>query len=376
VVARHRDELNVYALTAHTNVERLIEQAAAFQPNYVVLTGQNAEQDVASQIKSVAPASELLIGADYLDKIVAEPSVDVVMSAIVGAAGLSSTMAAARAGKVILLANKESLVVAGELLMEAVNINNATLLPIDSEHNAIFQCLPADYADKGFTKSGIAKVLLTGSGGPFRTMPIEELAAVTPQQACNHPNWSMGRKISVDSATMMNKGLEFIEACHLFNLTADQLDVVIHPQSIVHSMVSYIDGSVIAQLGQPDMRTPIAYGLAWPNRIESGVEPLDFTQLSDLTFSAPDFKRYPCLSLAIDAFAAGGSSAAHLNAANEVAVAAFLSGAIKFTDIAIINNETLDSLDAQAAESIEQLVEQDQIARATASTIVQRRSAH
>ncbi|MCO7226498.1 1-deoxy-D-xylulose-5-phosphate reductoisomerase [Pleionea sp. CnH1-48] len=366
VIKRHPDDFQVYALTAHSNISLLLQQAEEFKPAYVVVSGDHDSSEVEAKLAQVSSDTRLLSGLEGLVEVAKASEVDVVMAAIVGAAGLLPTLAAAESGKKVLLANKESLVVAGKLMMQAVRDSGATLLPIDSEHNAIFQCLPESYAEQGFSASGIQKILLTGSGGPFRTTPIEELDSMTPEQACAHPNWSMGRKISVDSATMMNKGLEVIEACHLFDIDTDQIEVVLHPQSIIHSMVSYADGSVLAQMGQPDMRTPIAHALSWPQRIESGVEPLDFLAVSQLSFSAPDFARYPCLKLAFDAYRQGGAMPTVLNAANEVAVAAFLDEEISFMQIAVINERTMVAMEGADADSINGLIEIDQKARSLA----------
>jgi 1-deoxy-D-xylulose-5-phosphate reductoisomerase len=316
----------------------------------------------------------VLAGSDALCEVAAAPEVDVVMAAIVGAAGLLPTLAAVKAGKRVLLANKEALVMSGELFIDAVHHSGAELLPVDSEHNAIFQCLPTGLQrapGRGdLAAAGIGKILLTGSGGPFRYTPVEDLAAVTPAQAVNHPNWSMGPKISVDSATMMNKGLEYIEACWLFNAAPAQIDVLIHPQSVIHSMVQYSDGSVLAQLGQPDMMTPIAHSLAWPERIESGVAPLDFTRLGELSFMAPDMARYPCLQLAMDACAAGQGATTALNAANEVAVAAFLEGRLGFMAIAGINRNVMDRLGATRAQALEDILALDAEARRLAGQLI------
>ncbi|MFV0276596.1 MAG: 1-deoxy-D-xylulose-5-phosphate reductoisomerase [Parahaliea sp.] len=368
VIARHPDRYRVWALAANTSVEQMLAQCLVHRPQYAVM----ACADAAERLRTVLPAelgTRVLQGEEGLCQVATEPAVDTVMAAVVGAAGLPSTLAAARAGKRVLLANKESLVMAGHLLMEAVREAGALLLPIDSEHNAIFQCLPVDAAGRP-GKTGVSKVLLTASGGPFRTWRREDMAAATPDQACAHPNWNMGRKISVESATLMNKGLEFIEACWLFDLPPSRVEVVVHPQSIVHSMVQYDDGSVLAQLGNPDMRTPIAYGLAWPWRIDAGVAPLDLVALSRLDFEAPDEQRFPCLRLAREAVATGGTAMAICNAANEVAVAAFLDGRIGFGDIPAIIEDTLgrcpvveptslavvESADAQARDMAAMLV--------------------
>lgn len=333
VIARHPDRYQVWALTCQQNIDRLREQVEKFRPRYVVIENADSAAVAREQFKSIDPNLEVLQGSESMAAVASAPEVDTVMAAIVGAAGLESTLAAVHAGKRILLANKESLVMAGALFMQAVRQSQATLLPIDSEHNAIFQCMPAHYQD-GQDLCGVRRILLTASGGPFRETSLEQLRTVTPAQACAHPNWSMGQKISVDSATLMNKGLELIEACYLFDAPADRVEVVVHPQSIVHSMVEYTDGSVLAQLGNPDMRTPIAYGLSWPQRIESGVSSLDIISHGRLDFSAPDNDRFPCLELAREACRIGGTASAVLNAANEVAVQAFLDGRIGFLAIA------------------------------------------
>ncbi len=331
VVARHPDKYEVFALTANTQFELLAEQCIQYRPTYAAIRNEDLAEALEKKLRDRGCDTQVVAGKSGLVSVASDVRVDVVMAAIVGAAGLEPTLAAVNAGKKVLLANKEALVMAGDLFMSAVKNHNAKLLPIDSEHNAIFQCMPENYSD--IASAGIKKILLTGSGGPFRLTPHNELLNVTPKQACNHPNWSMGPKISVDSATMMNKGLEFIEACWLFDATPDQIDVVIHPQSVVHSMVEYLDGSVIAQLGNPDMRTPIAHALAWPNRIDSGVSSLDFISGGPLEFFAPDYQRFPCLRLAMEAVAQGGTAQITLNAANEVAVAAFLDHKIAFTQI-------------------------------------------
>ncbi len=339
VIARHPGRFEVFALAANRSVDRLLEQCLAFRPRFAVL----GDPDAAQALRRRLPAelgTEVLQGEQGLRRVVTDPEVDTVMAAIVGAAGLPSTLAAAGAGKTLLLANKEALVMGGHLLMQAVRRSGARLLPIDSEHNAIFQCLPTG-ADGAPSLRGVSRVLLTASGGPFRSWTHAQMAAATPEQACAHPNWSMGRKISVDSASLMNKGLEFIEACWLFDLGPEQVEVVIHPQSIIHSMVQYLDGSVLAQLGNPDMRTPIAYGLGWPERLDAGVAPLDLVATARLDFQAPDEGRFPCLRLAREAVAAGGTAMAVCNAANEVAVAAFLAGRLGFTAIPEVIEYTL-----------------------------------
>jgi 1-deoxy-D-xylulose-5-phosphate reductoisomerase len=335
VLARHRGRFNLIAIAAHRNAEKLARQVIEWQPAYAALADQDAAHELESLIGAGAPRTRVLAGPGALEEIVQLAEVQCVMAAIVGAAGLKSTLAAARAGKRLLLANKESMVMAGPLLLEAVRTAGATLLPIDSEHNAIFQCLPAG-AQPGVAPPGLRRVLLTASGGPFRATPREALDAVTPEAACAHPNWVMGRKISVDSATLMNKGLELIEACLLFGLTPSQVEVVVHPQSIVHSLVEYVDGSMLAQLSAPDMRTPIAHALAWPERIDSGVEFLDLLKAGRLDFQAPDYDRFRCLALAQAAARAGGLHPVLLNAANEVAVQAFLERRLNFPGIAAV----------------------------------------
>jgi 1-deoxy-D-xylulose-5-phosphate reductoisomerase len=343
VIARHPDRFEVYALAAHSSVEIMLAQCLAFAPRYAVMMDEAA----ATLLQKRLPAdtvTEVMQGESGLADVVTASQVDVVMAAIVGAAGLPSTLAAAHAGKTLLLANKESLVMGGHLLMQAVRESGARLLPIDSEHNAIFQCMPVDKQATPLGK-GVSKVLLTASGGPFRRWSHAQMVDATPDQACAHPNWSMGRKISVDSASLMNKGLEFIEACWIFDLAPDRVDVVVHPQSIVHSMVQYLDGSVLAQLGNPDMRTAIAYGLGWPERLESGVAPLDLVATARLDFESPDESRFPCLRLARESVAAGGTAMAVCNAANEVAVGAFLDNQIRFTDIPVVIERALEQVD-------------------------------
>ncbi|MCW8901952.1 MAG: 1-deoxy-D-xylulose-5-phosphate reductoisomerase [Gammaproteobacteria bacterium] len=369
VAARHPEKYKIIALSANSQVERLAEQCEQYQPEFAVMANENAAEQLTLILKNKNSAVKVLSGIDGLETIASLKQVDYVMAAIVGAAGLKPSLAAARSGKRILLANKEALVMSGQLFMDEVKKNNAELLPIDSEHNAIFQCMPEDY-NNDLSKSGITKILLTGSGGPFRTKALNELENVTPDQACAHPNWSMGRKISVDSATMMNKGLEIIEACWLFNTTPDNIQVVVHPQSIIHSMVQYSDGSVLAQLGQPDMRTPIAHALSWPERIESGVEKLDFFSLSKLEFEQPDYERFPCLRLAEESIRKGGTAPAILNAANEVAVASFLDNELKFTDIPYIIEQTLLNLPSRPANSLDEILEDDLAARKEAEHLI------
>ncbi|MCK4864930.1 MAG: 1-deoxy-D-xylulose-5-phosphate reductoisomerase [Gammaproteobacteria bacterium] len=372
VASRHPDKYKIVALSANSQVERLVELCIKYQPEYAVIADENLLEDLEKQLNNINSSVKALSGIEGLETIASLPQVDYVMAAIVGAAGLKPTLAAARSGKRILLANKEALVMSGQIFMDEVKKNNAELLPIDSEHNAIFQCLPEHY-DKGLAESGITKILLTGSGGPFRTKAISELSDITPNQACAHPNWSMGRKISVDSATMMNKGLEIIEACWLFNTNPDNIQVVIHPQSVIHSMVQYSDGSVLAQLGQPDMRTPIAHALSWPERIESGVEKLDLFAIAKLEFEKPDYERFPCLRLAEESIRKGGTAPAILNAANEVAVASFLDNKLKFLDIAYIVEQTLKNLPSRAAYSLNEILEDDLSARKEAEQLIKLR---
>jgi len=371
VVARHPDRFRAVALTAHRSVQRMAEQCRRFRPIYAVMADTAAAAELRSALAGMADPPEVLAGPAALEQVAAAPEVDYVMAAIVGAAGLMSTLAAARAGKRVLLANKEALVVGGATVMKAAADHGATLLPIDSEHNAIFQCLPVNHAE-GLPQTGVERILLTASGGPFRDMPAEQLVDVTPDQACAHPNWSMGRKISVDSATMMNKGLEIIEACWLFDTTPDRIQVVVHPQSVIHSMVQYSDGSVLAQLGNPDMRTPIAHAMAWPERMASGVAPLDIFAIARLDFEPPAPERFPCLRLAYRAAAEGGTAPIVLNAANEVAVAAFLSGRIGFTAIAELVERTMDALPAEPADSdgLDQVLEIDARARSIAEQVI------
>ena len=369
VLGRHPEQFRVVALTANRDVQGLFRQCLEFAPEYAVMADPLAAGELEALLKGQGPRVEVLAGAEGLNYVAALPEVRYVMAAIVGAAGLLPALAAVRAGKRVLLANKEALVVAGAFFMEAVADHGAEILPIDSEHNAVFQCLPRDYQGDP-AHHGVRRILLTASGGPFRRTPLEELARVTPAQACAHPNWEMGRKISVDSATMMNKGLEVVEACWLFGARPDQVQVVVHPQSVIHSLVEYVDGSLLAQLGNPDMRTPIAHALGWPERIASGVEGLDLFQVARLDFEPPDLERFPCLALAYRAIEAGGTAPAILNAANEVAVEAFLAGRIGFTAIAQVNAATLDALPVQPAESLEQLLECDRQAREVALHLV------
>lgn len=366
VIARHPDRYRVLALSGHSRLELLAAQCAAHKPRYAVVGTAEAASTLAARLMGLA--TEVLHGPDALAQVASLPEVDTVMAAIVGAAGLQPTLAAVRAGKRVLLANKEALVMAGELFMHQVQTSGAVLLPVDSEHNAIYQSLPSGYAGN-LAAVGVARLLLTASGGPFRTLPLEALEFVTPEQACAHPNWVMGKKISVDSATMMNKGLEVIEARWLFNAPAEQIEVVIHPQSVIHSLVQYVDGSVLAQLGNPDMRTPIAYALAYPERIMAGVPPLDLFEIGRLDFCAPDLERFPCLGLAYQALRNGGNACAVLNAANEVAVAAFLDGRLPYRRIADVIAATLDKTSLAPVDGLESVMLADALARDVAATI-------
>ncbi|MFZ3019368.1 MAG: 1-deoxy-D-xylulose-5-phosphate reductoisomerase [Gallionella sp.] len=365
VVARHPDRFRIVALTANSQVDLLFKQCEQFKPDYAVLLDEVAAAGLRQRLKGAGISTEVLCGVEALEQVSVLPEVDAVMAAIVGAAGLRPTLAAAKAGKKILLANKETLVTAGNVFMEAVRASGSALLPIDSEHNAIFQSLPHNYRGD-MQRSGVSKILLTASGGPFRNTPLAELHSVTPEQACAHPNWSMGRKISVDSATMMNKGLEVIEAHWLFNASADDIQVVVHPQSVIHSLVQYVDGSVLAQLGNPDMRTPIAYGLSWPERIDAGVVPLDLFKVATMNFVAPDFERFPCLGLAYQALRAAGTAPAILNAANEIAVDAFLNRRIAFLDIPCVIASVLDELPLGAVTCLDDVIGADAEARRAA----------
>jgi 1-deoxy-D-xylulose-5-phosphate reductoisomerase len=368
VIARHPSDFAVYALAANSSVEAMLAQCLQFQPQFAVMMDEAAAQQLSERLPAEC-ATLVLQGNAGLNQVASAPEVDSVMAAIVGAAGLPSTLAAARAGKTLLLANKESLVMGGHLLMRAVRESGARLLPIDSEHNAIFQCMPVDQSGRP-GRSGVSKVLLTASGGPFRNWSVEQMRDATPDQACAHPNWSMGRKISVDSASLMNKGLEFIEACWIFDLEPDLVDVIVHPQSIIHSMVQYLDGSVIAQMGNPDMRTPIAFGLGWPERITSGVAPLDLVAKARLDFEAPDESRFPCLRLAREAVATGGTAMAVCNAANEVAVDAFLGEKLRFTEIPQLIEGVLERVTIVEPESLDVVESADIEARAVAHDLL------
>ena len=370
VIARHPDRYSVFALTAHSQVDKLAAQCQQFNPQYAVVGDQQSATRLQTFLRSSGCATEVLWGRKSLSQVASDTAVDTVMAAIVGAAGLVPTLAAVYAGKKILLANKESLVMAGGLFMQAVADSGSVLLPIDSEHNAIFQCLPEDF--KASTGSGVKKLLLSASGGPFRGWSIEQMLAVTPEQACAHPNWSMGRKISVDSATLMNKGLELIEACWLFDMPASDIEVVVHPQSIIHSLVQYVDGSVLAQLGNPDMRTPIAHALAWPERIDAGVADLNLFDVAKLDFEKPDLDCFPCLAIATAAAEAGKNAPAILNAANEVAVQAFLDNRISFMQIASVVEQTLNNQHLIEPVSLAAVQECDEQARLYSSAYIKR----
>ena len=372
VIARHPDRYRVFALTAHSQIEKLASQCQKFSPHYAVVADEQSAARLKDLLASLDSncATEVLWGRDSLCQVASDSAVDTVMAAIVGAAGLVPTLAAVEAGKKILLANKESLVMAGSLFMQAVADSGSVLLPIDSEHNAIFQCLPEGY--KSSANSGVKKLLLSASGGPFRGWSAEQMVSVTPDQACAHPNWSMGRKISVDSATLMNKGLELIEACWLFAMPASSIDVVVHPQSIIHSLVQYLDGSVLAQLGNPDMRTPIAHALAWPARIEAGVADLDLFEVARLDFEKPDLDCFPCLGIAAAAASAGRNAPTILNAANEVAVQAFLDQRISFMQIANVVEQTLNGQQLTEPESLAAVQECDEQARLYSSAYIKR----
>lgn len=371
VIARHPDRYQAFALTGYARLDELRALCLRFRPRYAVVPTEVAARQLQDDLRSAGLATRVLQGTDGLCEVSAHPEVDAVMAAIVGAAGLRPTLAAVEAGKKVLLANKEALVMSGALFMQAVRRSGSQLLPIDSEHNAIFQCLPSDY-QRGLSKVGVRRILLTASGGPFRQMPAAGLVDVTPEQACAHPNWSMGRKISVDSASMMNKGLELIEACWLFDAQPAQVEVVVHPQSVIHSLVDYVDGSVLAQLGNPDMRTPIAHALAWPERIDSGVAPLDLFRIARLDFEAPDEQRFPCLRLARQAAEAGGCAPAMLNAANEVAVSAFLKRRIRFTEIASMIGDVLEAESNTVADSLDAVLHADAKARSLAEDWLRR----
>jgi 1-deoxy-D-xylulose-5-phosphate reductoisomerase len=369
VIRRHPDRYSAFALCAHSQVDKLFEQCLEFRPVFAVLRDAELAGELAQRCRAAGLATQVRHGIEALTELSSLPEVDAVMAAIVGAAGLEPTLAAARAGKRVMLANKEVLVMAGELFMHAVREHGATLLPVDSEHNAIFQALPADFA-RGLVPCGVQKILLTASGGPFRNTPLSDLGQVTPEQACAHPNWVMGRKISVDSATLMNKGLEVIEARWLFDAPPEMIQVVVHPQSVIHSAVQYSDGSVLAQLGNPDMRTPIAYAMAWPERIAAGVEALDLFKVGRLDFFPPDFERFRCLQLAYDVLHEGGTAPAILNAANEISVAAFLERRLPFLGISRLNEAVLSALPARPEGSLADVLGADAEARRLAESMI------
>ena len=371
VISQHPHRFEVFALTANQNVDALFNQCLKFSPRYAVMLENQAAEQLSAKLKQAGSATEVLSGMAALEFVSAHEKVDAVMAAIVGSAGLNPAIAAAKAGKRILLANKETLVMAGSIFMHAVEEGGATLLPIDSEHNAIFQVMPHEKR-ASLNDSGVKKILLTASGGPFRKSSAEELKRVTVKQALNHPNWVMGPKITIDSATLMNKGLEVIEAHWLFNASAEQIEVVVHPQSVIHSMVEYVDGSVLAQLGNPDMRTPIAYALGYPERLQSGVSSLDLFKIGRLDFEAPDTDKFPCLRLAFDALKAGGNAAAIMNAANEVAVEAFIKEKIGFTDIPALIESVMESSQIKAVSDLEMLIVADKEARIAAEAWVKR----
>jgi 1-deoxy-D-xylulose-5-phosphate reductoisomerase len=373
VIGRHPGRFRVFALTANRNAAGLLEQCLQWRPAYAVMVEAPAAAELRASLKSHACATEVLEGVESLAMVAAHEDVQYVMAGIVGAAGLLPNLAAAKAGKRVMLANKESLVMSGQLFINAVRQSGAELLPIDSEHNAIYQCMPME-ASSDPTSRGVRRILLTASGGPFRTRELSTLSSVTPDEACAHPKWVMGRKISVDSATMMNKGLEIIEACWLFDTGQDKIEVVVHPQSVIHSMVEYVDGSVLAQMGNPDMRTPIAYALGWPDRCDSGVKPLDFFEVGRLDFERPDARRFPSLRLAREAMSAGGTAPAILNAANEVAVEAFLTNRLSFPAIAETVESTLAARAARAADTLEVILEDDQRARERAAKLIEARA--
>lgn len=372
LLSQHPDKFRVFALTAHSKIDILLQQCLAFNPTFAVVSDEKAARILREKIKATKLNTVVLSGAKSLEEVAAHPDVDYVMAGIVGAVGLLPTLAAARAGKRILLANKEALVMSGALFMEVIQKSSAVLLPVDSEHNAIFQCLPSDYLP-GSRPPGVEKIILTASGGPFRTLNPEQFKNITPEQAIAHPNWQMGPKISVDSATLMNKGFEVIEAFWLFQMPLENIEVIVHPESIIHSLVCYDDGSMLAQLGPPDMRVPIAYTLSWPARIKSSIQKLDLIKLGQLHFEAVDQYKYPCLALAYAALRAGGSACAVLNAANEFAVSAFLQKQIRFTDIPAVIQEVMSATNFVQADSYEIILAADQEARRLADAIVRKR---
>ncbi|MCU4361403.1 MULTISPECIES: 1-deoxy-D-xylulose-5-phosphate reductoisomerase [Acinetobacter] len=373
ILNQHPDKYSVFAISAHSRISELVDICKQFQPKVVVVPKQKNDELAALFVENELQNIEILTDQEGLVSIASHPDVDVVMAAIVGAAGLLPTLAAVKAGKRVLLANKEALVMSGEIMMQAARDHQALLLPVDSEHNAIFQSLPHNYLDaerNGQPQQGVSRILLTASGGPFLNHSLEQLEKVTPAQACKHPNWSMGQKISVDSATLMNKGLELIEACHLFSISEHFVTVVVHPQSIIHSMVQYVDGSTLAQMGNPDMCTPIAHALAWPERLQTSVPALDLFEYSQLNFQAPDIQKFPALDLARQAMRAGGLAPTILNAANEVAVAAFLKEQIGFTNIPQVVEHTLQKLENSVADNIESILNKDEVARHVAQQYI------
>ncbi|MDQ9890018.1 1-deoxy-D-xylulose-5-phosphate reductoisomerase [Acinetobacter pittii] len=373
ILNQHPDKYSVFAISAHSRISELVDICKQFQPKVVVVPKQKIDELAALFVKNELQNIEILTDQEGLVSIASHPNVDVVMAAIVGAAGLLPTLAAVKAGKRVLLANKEALVMSGEIMMQAARDHQALLLPVDSEHNAIFQSLPHNYLEaerNGQPQQGVSRILLTASGGPFLNHSLEQLEKVTPAQACKHPNWSMGQKISVDSATLMNKGLELIEACHLFSISEHFVTVVVHPQSIIHSMVQYVDGSTLAQMGNPDMCTPIAHALAWPERLQTSVPALDLFEHSQLNFQAPDIQKFPALDLARQAMRAGGLAPTILNAANEVAVAAFLKEQIGFTNIPQVVEHTLQKLENSVADNIESILNKDEVARHVAQQYI------
>jgi len=373
ILNQHPDKYSVFAISAHSRISELVDICKQFQPKVVVVPKQKVDELAALFAKNELQNIEILTDQEGLVSIASHPDVDVVMAAIVGAAGLLPTLAAVKAGKRVLLANKEALVMSGEIMMQAARDHQALLLPVDSEHNAIFQSLPHNYLEaerNGQPQQGVSRILLTASGGPFLNHSLEQLEKVTPAQACKHPNWSMGQKISVDSATLMNKGLELIEACHLFSISEHFVTVVVHPQSIIHSMVQYVDGSTLAQMGNPDMCTPIAHALAWPERLQTSVPALDLFEYSQLNFQAPDIQKFPALDLARQAMRSGGLAPTILNAANEVAVAAFLNQQIGFTNIPQVVEHTLQKLENSVADNIESILNKDEVARHVAQQYI------
>ncbi len=369
VISRHTDHYRIIALTANSQTPKMVKLCQQFKPDYAVMASESAAETLQKQLKALSPSTQVLSGTAGLERVAALPSVDYVMAAIVGAAGLLPTLAAARAGKRVLLANKEALVMSGRLFMDEIQRSGAELLPIDSEHNAIFQSMPVDFS-RGLAAAGVRRILLTASGGPFRTKTLDQLQSVTPEQAIAHPNWVMGRKISVDSASMMNKGLELIEACWLFDAKPSQIQIVVHPESMIHSMVEYVDGSVISQMGNPDMRIPIAHAMAWPERMDSGDQGMNIFEVAQLNFEKADEQRFPCLRLAREAIEAGGTSPAVLNAANEVAVEAFLENGLPFLAIPQVIEKTLEQSTHKRASSLDVILDEDREARVLAAQFV------